>query len=482
MPKILLIIPPLVLHSDRDVGFKETLPHIGFSYIASYLKSMGLEVRIVDSVALNLNLKNIINIFNEYIPDVVGITASTYQIYEAAKTARAIKDINPEIPVLIGGYHTSAIPGETLREFEEFDFAICGEGEYQTYQLIKSLLNKDNFKDIRGIAYREGREVVITPKQPRITDLNSLPFPAFELLPTDKYRGLYTLFSKRERALPISTIRGCPYNCVFCFKSIGSNVKYRSPANVIEELKRDVRNFGVTQIVFTDEMFSLDRERACLICEEMIRERLNTKIKWVCQNRVDTVDPELLTLMKRAGCGVISYGIESGNQEVLEKIKKNFKLPLARDAIKWTREAGIMADTNFIIGHPYDTISSIKDTINFAVEINPDTTSFAILTPLPGTEVAKMAPKGIGGLSLIIEDDWSKYGKQIGEALELRDIKRHKLERFHRQAYMRFYLRPKKFLNLFKVVNMKAIPIYLYHSLKIGIKYGFKQHIVNTDQ
>lgn len=465
MSKILLIIPPVTIHSERDIAFKESLPHIGLCYVAGYIKSKGFQVEIIDSVVEKLSLRNIIDRIKTSIPHIIGITASTYQIFEAAATAKALKKLKPDSVVILGGYHATGVPKETLEKFEGFNFVVFGEGEITALNLINTLINNQNPAKVNGVFYREKNSIVGTPPQSMLTNLDILPFPAFELLPIEKYKGIYSIFSNRERALSICTARGCPYNCNFCFKSTGSIYRKRSINNVIEEIKRDIAEFGITQLIFTDETFSLEKERTLVLCETMIETGISKKIKWICQNRVDCVTPQLLKKMKEANCSVISYGVESGNQEILNKIKKGFILEQAVNAIKWTKEAGIFADTNFIIGHSYETKETIKDTINFSLKLDPDGASFSIMSPFPGTEIEKMAEKGIGGFRLLTKD-WSKYGKQIGSALELADVSRTELERFHRLAYIKFFLRPSKFFNLLKVVNTKAIPIYIIHNMK----------------
>lgn len=467
---VLLINPPCIYHSERDIGFNEFLPHTGLAYIAGYLKYKGIRLGVIDSVAENLSFRDTRNRIPkiEGYPSLVGITASTYQIEEADHMARILKSINKDTAVVVGGFHASAIPLQTLEEFPSFDFAIFGEGEHTMFELHLALKDNRSLKNIKGLAFRKGGHILMNSPRPPIEDLDSQPMPAFEHFPLDRYRAFYT-FRRRLRALTISTSRGCPYNCYFCFKTMGGVIRTRTPESVLREIERDIGIHKARQLTFTDEIFTAFPERVHSICRDIIQRGYHRQMEWICESRVDHVDYNTLELMGKANCAVISFGVESGNQEILNKCFKGIRLEQATDAVSWARKAGLRTHTSFIIGHPTETLRTIKDTMQFSIRINPDYCSYAILTPLPGTRAARMAQNGEGGLKLLSRE-WSKYGKQIGAALELKDLPRSVLERLQREAYRRFYLRKGKLRNVLDVVNIKAMPIYLVHSLKTLIK------------
>ncbi len=467
--RVLLLEPPLQLHGQRDVGFKEILPHIGIGYIAAVLRNVGHQVQVIDSPAEELSLADVCARFDAFRPQFVGFSSTTYQIHEVDDTAKAFKRIDPSVAISVGGSHASAVPKETLEAFSSLDYAVFGEGEETAVELMARIARGESPEGILGLAYRRGQDVVVEGPRPRIRNLDALPYPAFDLFPVERYRGFYTLFSRRYRPLTLCTTRGCPYQCNFCYKSTGDWFYTRSPESVLGEALRDIEELGATQLVFTDEVFTMKRSHVEKVLHALVSARIAERAPWICQTRVDRVDPDLLALMKRAGCAVISYGIEAGNQDVLERIAKGITLEKARAAIGWTRAAGISPDTNFIIGNAYETPETIRQTIDFAVDLNPDTASFAILSPFPGTEVAEMAEKGEGGLKLLSRD-WRHYGKQIGSALELESVPRVELERFHRLAYRRFYLRWRKLWHVFRVVNVWNVPVYLLHNLRSAIK------------
>ncbi len=470
MKRILLVIPPVIPRPDRDKSFKEFLPHIGMSYVAGSLDAAGYTLSMIDAPAEDRTLDSVVQMARDFRPDAVGITSNTYQIMDAVATAeRFKKEGGPDLAIVLGGYHASALPERTLREYACFDYLVFGEGEHVLPRLLDSLREGNRTPEIRGLAYRTGDGVTAHKPTVRIQDLDGLPFPAFQYCPLEKYRGFYRALGRRVRPLTICTTRGCPHRCNFCFKSVGSVFRKRSAGNVLEEIARDIHRFRATQLVFTDENFLLDRTHAMEVCEGILREGFHKKMEWICEARVDCVDPELLRKMAEAHCVVLSYGIEAGNQEILDKVSKAFTLQQARDAIRWTRQAGIYADTSFIIGHTYETRETIRDTIRFSIDLDPDSASFAILSPFPGTRVAEMARKGEGGLRLLTED-WTQYGKQIGAALELEDIPRADLEKYQRWAYIRFFMRPSKIRNFFKVVNLRSLPVYLLHTVRLALR------------
>ncbi len=459
--KMLFIIPQFLSGGSRYTHAPQVIPYLGIAYMSAVIKQNGYEVYIIDAIAERLSKKNLMERIKEINPDVVGLTAPTQQIYDAYEIASIVKSISSRTITVIGGYHASALPEQTLKDFDSFDYLIHGEGEYALLELLNAISknNIEQLKTIDGLAYREGNNVIVNLHNNYI-DLNTLPMPDFNEFKLEIYKPFYTFISHDLRELPIMTSRGCPYDCVFCYRSGGDIVRYRDIESVIEEIKRDIDVYGVNQILFVDETFTLNMKRTSAICDRLIETGLSKRIEWGCETRVDVVNKELLVKMRRAGCRVISYGIESGAQEILDKATKGLKIEDIEKAVQWTKEADIQIYANFIIGLPYDTEETIKKTIRFSIGLDPDAASFSILTPFPGTGLIDMVKKGEGGLK-IISYDWRDYGKQVGKSLELNNISRRKLEALQRKAYMRFYIRPKKFINLFKIIGLKTFIKYL---------------------
>ncbi len=464
MTRILLIIPPISLSIDRDIGARHTSPHIGLAYVASYLREKGIEVKIIDAPIDRISFDDIGKRIKKSKPDFIGITANTMQIEDAHKSARIIKLIDKDIPIIVGGYHATAIPVKTLEEFDCFDYTVYGEGEITIYELIKILENSKNVSGVKGICYRTDKKIKITAPRPYITNLDNLPFPAFDLFPLGKYNACASL-NKKIIEVPLQTSRGCPHQCIFCARPLGNVVRCRSPENVIEEIKRDIEELNASQILFTDETFTLNRGRIIKICDGILREKLNEKIRWYCETRVDTIDKLMLKKMKEAGCIYIAYGIDAGNEEILKKIKKGTNLEQARNAVKWAKELNIKVFASCVLGHPYETKKTINDTIRFMFEVDPDFAAFSILSPFPGTEIMKMAERREGNLRLL-SYNWKGYGKQIGNALSLENVPRRELEIMQMKSYVKFYLRPGKISNMLRVVNLMGIPVYAMHQIK----------------
>lgn len=468
MKKVVFIVPPMQISLNRDMGPRHTTPHIGLAYVVGYLRAKMYKVYVIDSVVERINISDIEERIKKIRPDYIGITATTMQISEAHLVAKTVKEkISTNLPILIGGYHATALPKETLEYSKYFDYVVYGEGEITTFELLKNIENETSLKNVKGIAYRDKSKIIVNKPRPRITNLDKLPFPALDLFPLGMYNPCAST-NKDVLELPISTSRGCPYQCIFCSRPLGNEVTSRSVDNIIRELKRDVYELGANQLLFTDETFTMNKKRIHELCNEIIKEGLNENMKWNCETRVDLVDKKLLEKMKEAGCKYIAYGIDSGNDELLKKLKKNTTTEQSRNAVKWAKEAGIKVFASCILGNPYETNETVEQTVKLILELDPDFAAFSLLTPFPGTETNRMAERGEGNLK-IISKNWIDYGRQIGGAVELKTLSRKKLERLQMKAYLKFYIRPSRFFNFFKVASISAIPIYLLHQLKNAI-------------
>ena len=472
--KIVFVRPPFLSEKKSFIHQPQIIPHLGIAYMTAILKREKYEVHIIDAIAERLSKPTLLNKITEIRPDVVGLTASTQQIYDAAEIAKDVKKISSEITTVIGGYHASALPEQTLKEFNSFDYLVYGEGELTLPELLKAIANNNSstLRDIKGIAYRIVDKIVVNPPRPYL-DVNSLPMPDFDGFNLALYKpaaldpNIHTFFRKHKyKELPVMTSRGCPYHCIFCFRLQGSNVRYRSIKSVVDEIKRDIEVYHVNLIAFLDETFTVNMKRTEALCDELIKSGLNKEVKWGCETRCNLVNEALLKKMKQAGCSYIGYGIESGEQKILDRATKGLKIEEIKNAVKWTKQAGIRVFANFIIGLPYDTVDSINKTIEFAMDIDPDVVTFAILTPFPGTDLIDMAKKGEGGLK-IISYDWRDYQKQVGRTLELSQVNRKMLERLQRKGYIRFCIRPKRCINMLKIVGLRAIIAYLFQRIYI---------------
>lgn len=394
--KILLINPPFYrLMNSHFNGLS-----LGLGYIASVLKNNGHHVRIYNADYLNEknyanqieifenygNYKNVLrdlqqpiwleirNVINDFSPDVVGITALTGTYKSAENIAKIVKDLNSNITVLVGGVHPTLLPDETIKN-ECFDYVVRGEGE----QTFLELVNGKKKEDISGLTYRDNKgNIVHNPSREFIEDLDELPFPARELY-LNEVEGMDYGY--------IMTARGCPFECTYCAskKIWNRKTRFRSEKNVIDEIKHVYTTFGVRSFYFIDDTFTLNQSRAKRICQMIIDNGLD--IDWICDTRVDTLDGDLLQLMKKAGCTRVKIGVESGSERILKKIKKRITKDQIRRAVSLIKEAGIDFTIYLMIGFPTETDSEALETIEFARELDPKYYSLSILAPYPGTEV-----------------------------------------------------------------------------------------------
>lgn len=375
--KILLIAPPQTTRHPQ--------PPLGLAMIAAVLKASSYDVEIID-LTLTKQVENMLSIaIRQNRPDIVGITAVTPLISSVANLARITKEVDASITVILGGPHASILPEATLRSIPHIDVIVRGEGEQTIIELVRTIEKNDSKNKILGITYREGSDIRSTPSRPPIQNLDQLPFPAFDLLPMDKYQ-LHPPFGRSFPCIPILTSRGCPYRCIFCSKSVfGRKFRANSPKYVADEIEYLIERFGVKEIKFYDDSFTLDRNRVINFCTELKHRGIN--ILWTCETRVNLVDVELLKSMSDSGCYMIAYGVESGSQRILNNLKKDITLEQVTRAIRLTHQVGIQTVVYFMIGSPGETRKTMNRTIEFAKKLDPDFVTFSTATPYPGTEL-----------------------------------------------------------------------------------------------
>jgi len=397
-------------------------------------------VGIVDANVLNLKPEDIASYVTN--ADVVGLTAMTPTINAAINIACQLKQANPKLIIILGGAHATLLPEETLNAAPQIDVIVRGEGEQTIIELLQALECKQLLDDIVGISYRRNGEIISTAARSANADLNSLPFLAYHLLPRHRYKP----YPPYGRALPFVTFitsRGCPYRCTFCSKpAFGNKFRGQTPERVVEEVAYYRERFGVKEIAFYDDIFTLNKKRAHAIADEMIKRGL--KICWTCEARVNLVDKELLHHMKQAGCYAIAYGIESASQEILDTLKKDITLDQVEEAVHITRAVGLQTIGYFMIGSPGETPETIVKTIEFAKKLKLGSAQFAITIPYPGSELYSLYLKGnsdnVPWQNFVY--DRSGYEGRIIPVLVSNDLSKADLEHWVRQAYKEFYLRP----------------------------------------
>ena len=431
-PKILLVNPPQVTRYPQ--------PPLGLAMVAAVLEKNGYRVKILDLPALGFSESSIPAILDQEKPELVGITAMTPTINSAVGVAKRVKESDSNITVVLGGAHGTILSAETLRDVREIDVVVRGEGEQTTLELVEVLEEgPSKISRVLGIAFREGSNVRSNPLRQPVSDLDTLPFPAFHLLPIGRYR-LHPPFGRRSPVMPIITSRGCPYRCIFCSKDVfGKKYRGNSSVYIVDEIRLLIEKFGVKEIKFYDDVFTLDRKRIIAICRQLKEQRID--IPWSCETRVNLVNGALLKVMKDAGCYMIEYGVESGNQGILNSLKKDVTLEKTAEAFKLTREAGIESVAYFMIGSPQETSETILDTVEFAKKLDPDFVQFSIATPYPGTELYRLAIEGG-----YVPEKWDEYVYADLKSIDnpgfgTKTLSGEELKEWNRKAYTSFYLR-----------------------------------------
>lgn len=453
--EVVLVYPP---YKDLVTEAEGILEPLSLTYLAGYLKKNGTLVSIIDITATNISLSQFIQIIKEKNPKIVGIYANVPLILKAVQVAKVVRRINKEIKIIIGGHQPTALPIETLESFSCFDVAVIGEGEETMLELTREIMRgSSDFGKIKGIAFRQNNEIVVNPSREPIKNLDAIPFPAREMVDFSNYRPPLKAYFSKPLATMI-TSRGCPYRCIFCAYAKGV-CRLRSPENVIEEIRELINNYRVKSILFYDDTFTFDKERAMKICDLIISNGFN--IDWICWSRIDAVSEDLLKKMKKAGCQLISYGVESGSQRMLNIMKKGTTLPRIKETIKLTKEIGIKTSASYVLGIPGETKQSISETIKFAKSLNTTFAHFNMITPWPGTELYNQLIEE----NKISKEEWKKYAKKLGmhiPTIDLGEMTTDDLKKVVPCAYRNFYLNPGKIWELFKSeISFATLKSYL---------------------
>lgn len=443
LPSIVFVNPPLTLHERYGVNQQsggKTMP-IGLASLAAVTRQWGYPTRIVDSEALGLTIQQTCEEILSHAPDIVGFTAVTVSVHNAAAVADLLKDRHSGITTLIGGHHVSAVPIPTLNAFPSFDIGVIGEGEETIVELLHAITGGRRLESVAGLCLRREDEYLLTPLRRRITDLDRLPLPAWDLLPPiDRYYCPPVHTVRRFPATNLVTSRGCPGQCVFCDRTIyGNQGTVYSAGRVMEMIRNLHESYGIREIQFRDDNFTAFHKRLVEFCTLLIESGL--PITWSCVGRVDMVTPDLLALMKEAGCWQIWYGIESGSQKVLDLIKKGTTLDGIRTAVRWTRESGINPCGFFIIGHPGETLETLKETIRFALSLDITEAHATFMTPLPGAELYTTHNR-YGTFDCRDETDWRKLNNWIPVFVP-KGLTREDLVRASNEFHRCFFFRPK---------------------------------------
>ncbi len=387
--KVLLINPPQTFFpgSDAPAG---NLP-LGLLYIAAVLQRDGVEAEVLDAFMANVPARKIgdtaeIGMSYEEItdsirrkkPDIVGISNPfTCQTQHASKVADIVKEIDCDVPTVVGGPHVSAVPEEFMTEAKNVDFAVRGEGEYTMLDLVKLTEGKMKAEDILGIAYRKDGKILQTPPRPFLKNLDDLPYPAYDLMDMESYLNPEKIEyrSFKERSISMITSRGCPFNCVFCAVHLhmGRAFRAHSVDYVVNHIEHVVQKYRVKTIFFEDDNMTFDLQRFDAICDGIIARKI--RFKWETPNgiRADYLTLDLLKKMKRSGCQSVFFGVESGDQHVLDDIiSKSLDLKAVMNVAKMCKDIGLSTAAFYIIGFPGETKEGMLKTVDFALKLKKE--------------------------------------------------------------------------------------------------------------
>ena len=482
---ILLIFPPSSV--SRRYG-KENLGNLGgdliplgIASIAAFLRDKGYGVGVLDCCALALTDEDIVRVVKEKQPRIVGFSSTTYLLPSSLMLSKKIRVAFPDKLIILGGSHANVAGRETIDEYEAFDLIAVGpDGEYTALEIIDAykkcnysksnfLENRDLLSQIDGIFYRSDGKTIANKPRVKIQDLDELPFPARDLFPLECYVPLPNQY-KRLPLTNMVVIRGCPYVCTFCDQA-GTGARARSPQKTVDEIRYVVNQFGVKEISFWDDTMSYNKKWMTEFCERLIGAQLD--VIWSCYAAVNTVNKEILHLMKQAGCWNIFYGFETGVPELLRNIdghKKNRSFEKMKEVSKWTKDVNIEIRGSFMIGMPGETPELARETIKRAIELDPEYAQFSITTPYPGTRLYKEIKDGKWGK--FTTDDFSEFQGWNVVFLPNGYKDKGQVWEMERLAFRRFYFRPKYIIK--KIVDIRTWEdIKRYYKGAIALVGGF---------
>jgi len=446
---------------------------LGIMYLASYLRKFipDIQVELVDMLP-GMNLKKTLQKVADFQPDLLGLSAFTFEAKELHEFAGLVKKTFPKIPIVAGGPYITTATEQAFSDLN-LDFVVKGEGEETLLELINYLFKgKGELSEILGLGFRKNGTPELNPPRPFILNLDSLPFPAWDLIEVEKYFNLHrfgTTYLHKEY-MQVMTSRGCPFKCTYCHRIFGIGFRARSPENVIGELEILQKHYGIKEIYFVDDCFNCKPERAKKICELIVKRGLKFAINFPNGIRGDIADEELLDKLKSAGTYRVTYAVETASPRIQKFLKKNLNLEKVKKAIELTDRKDIMVDGFFMIGFPGESGAEIHQTLNFALKSKLHSLNIFFVTPFEGTELYQQAQElGYQLKSDLGGDEYTYYFPET----TLSEIPPKKLHRLAQITFIKFYLNPWRLWRIWKLFpNKKQLPYLLWLFIKYSLKWN----------
>jgi len=466
--KVLLVEHPKKLWPLFGKGVAQP---IHLACLAAVLEQGGIEVDILDCTVLGYGWAEYERVLKKTLPDVVGVSGITPFLGSAIKTVQIAKKVNPNVVTVVGGTHFTLNVRQSLMDYPDIDYVVVGEGEITLLELVKALNNSKDLYKVKGIAFRNGKNIEITLERPLIEDLDILPMPAYHKLPMNKYR--FVIWGGKLCIMVSS--RGCHFKCRFCTEQrIWRNRwRGRSAMKIVDEMELLNKRYGINMVWFGDDNFNLDRKRNEQFVEELEQRKLD--MKWFIESRVDTIlrDADLVQRMSKLGLFYVLMGAESSSEDDLKYLNKKINLSQTREAVALLKKHDIIVQTNFVVGLPDDTKKSIRRTINFAKSLDPDIAIFGPLTPFPGTDLYDELVES-GWLE---ETEFEKFDF-LTPVARTHSLSRKQLQGEIFKAYIEFYARPKKFIRSLLNSNKMARDTFIHFSRNMST-YMVKRFLRN---
>lgn len=458
--KVLLINPPI-----REEAPPNCFP-LGLAYVARVLLDKGHKVSVLDINAHRYKFEELPEKLKKYDFDVAGITGLITQYKYIKRLTLLLKKMYPDKKIIIGGNIASTVP-KLLLEKSLADIMVLGEGEVTAVELIDALEKNKDISKVDGLAFRKKGKICFTKPREVIKDIDAIPFPAWDSFPLKIYFKYSVTGYSHEKNMCILTSRGCPFHCIFCYDTFGKKTRFRSPENVLAEMRELKKRFGITKLDTYDETFTVHRQRAMDICSKMIQERLN--LKWDCCGRVNCIDEELLRILKKAGVTHILYGIESGSQKILDEMKKGVTVEQAKKAIRMTRKVGLEFIPTLMIGFPSESRQTIEESVKFFREMGIFSEAF-YPTPHPGAPLYDYAlQKGL----IKDEDKYIESLTHFGRlTVNLTSMPDEKLIRLKNSAVRRIFIS-------YMIKNLYRVPYQIIYRIRIMGLRGFLSNLAS---